>query len=74
MDLQTLQKIKPSEYAEAADGYRAISETADAARERVDKDVAKAIREANEERRQTLRSESCDSCPRTSTTHSSNAA
>ncbi|GAA2228567.1 alpha/beta hydrolase [Streptomyces nogalater] len=48
MDLQTLQKIKPSEYAEAADGYRAISETADAARERVDKDVAKAIREANE--------------------------
>ncbi|WP_318203443.1 alpha/beta hydrolase [Streptomyces sp. SCL15-4] len=48
MDLKTLQKIKPSEYADAADGYRAISDAADAARERVDKDIAKAIREANE--------------------------
>jgi hypothetical protein len=48
MDLKTLQKIKPSEYAEAADGYRAISDAAEAARERVDKEITKAIREANE--------------------------
>ncbi|MFF8730388.1 alpha/beta hydrolase [Streptomyces sp. NPDC015171] len=48
MDLKTLQEIKPSEYAEAADGYRAISAMADTARERVDKEITKAIREANE--------------------------
>ncbi|UFR04371.1 alpha/beta hydrolase family protein [Streptomyces sp. Go40/10] len=48
MDLKTLQEIKPSEYAEAADGYRAISDTADTARERVDKEITKALREANE--------------------------
>ncbi|MBL1080553.1 hypothetical protein JK359_00940 [Streptomyces actinomycinicus] len=48
MDLKTLQTIKPSEYAEAADGYRTISDAADAARERVDKEITKALRDANE--------------------------
>ncbi|MFJ6073046.1 alpha/beta hydrolase [Streptomyces sp. NPDC093065] len=48
MDIKTLKALKPSEYSEAADGYRAISNTADAARERIDKQVTKAMRKANE--------------------------
>lgn len=48
MDLKALKALKPTEYAEAADGYRAVSDVADAARERIDKQIAKAMDEANE--------------------------
>ncbi|MFD7060379.1 alpha/beta hydrolase [Streptomyces sp. NPDC059906] len=48
MDLSTLKAIKPAEYAEAADGYRAVSDVADAAGERVGKQITKAMDEANE--------------------------
>ncbi|WP_225825148.1 alpha/beta hydrolase [Streptomyces naphthomycinicus] len=44
MDLATLKAFKPSEYEEAADGYRAVSEMADAARETVDNKVSAGIR------------------------------
>ncbi len=48
MDIKSLKALKPSEYADAADGYRAVSDAADAARERVDKQITKAMDEANE--------------------------
>ncbi|MGW2177076.1 alpha/beta hydrolase [Streptomyces sp. NPDC001732] len=48
MDYATLKAIKPSEYAEAADGYGAVSDMADAARERIDKQITKVIQAANE--------------------------
>jgi hypothetical protein len=44
----TLKALKPTEYAEAADGYRAISGMADAAKERIDKQITAAMRKANE--------------------------
>ncbi|MGW5970606.1 alpha/beta hydrolase [Streptomyces sp. NPDC055186] len=47
MDLKTLRTLKPSEYAEAADGYRAVSDMADAARERIGQQITKAMRKAN---------------------------
>ncbi|MFC9286770.1 alpha/beta hydrolase [Streptomyces sp. NPDC057052] len=48
MDLSELKALKPSEYAEAADGYRAVSGMADTARERIDKQITKAMQKANE--------------------------
>ncbi|MGI5377906.1 alpha/beta hydrolase [Streptomyces sp. CA-251387] len=48
MDLKTLKAIKPFEYTEAADGYRAASDMADAAKERIDKQITKVIQGANE--------------------------
>ncbi|MEU0602480.1 alpha/beta hydrolase [Streptomyces sp. NPDC006393] len=48
MDLKKLQAINPSEYADAADGYRAISDMADAAKDRIDKQITKVMQKANE--------------------------
>jgi Alpha/beta hydrolase len=48
MDLKTLKALKPSEYAEAADGYRAVSDMADAAEKRIDQQITKAMQKANE--------------------------
>lgn len=48
MDLKTLKAIKPSEYTEAADGYRAVSDMADAAKDRIDKQITAAMQKANE--------------------------
>ncbi|MFF8635279.1 alpha/beta hydrolase [Streptomyces pilosus] len=48
MDHLLLKALKPSEYTEAADGYRALSGMADAARERIDKQITGAMRKANE--------------------------
>ncbi|MFJ5026827.1 alpha/beta hydrolase [Streptomyces sp. NPDC088560] len=48
MDLKTLKAIDPSEYADAADGYRRMSDAAGAARDRVDKHITKTMRQANE--------------------------
>ena len=48
MDHLTLKALKPTEYAEAADGYRAISGMADAARDRIDKQITAAMQKANE--------------------------
>jgi hypothetical protein len=48
MDLKTLRAVNPSEYAEAADGYRAISDMADAAKDRIDKQITQAMQKANE--------------------------
>ncbi|MFI7295401.1 hypothetical protein [Streptomyces sp. NPDC050121] len=48
MDHLTLKALKPTEYTEAADGYRAISGTADAAVDRIDKQITAAMRKANE--------------------------
>ncbi|MGV9560303.1 alpha/beta hydrolase [Streptomyces sp. NPDC003401] len=48
MNHLTLKILEPTEYAEAAAGYRAISRTADAAVERIDKQITAAMRKANE--------------------------
>jgi hypothetical protein len=48
MDHLTLKALKPTEYADAADGYRATSRMADAAMERIDKQITAAMRKANE--------------------------
>ncbi|MEH0584351.1 alpha/beta hydrolase [Streptomyces sp. B21-106] len=48
MDHLTLKALTPSEYTEAADGYRAISASADAAMDRIDKQITAAMRKANE--------------------------
>jgi hypothetical protein len=48
VDIKTLKALEPTEYAEAADGYRAVSDAADASRERIDKQITKAMDEANE--------------------------
>ncbi|MBQ0828647.1 alpha/beta hydrolase [Streptomyces tagetis] len=48
MDLAALKGLKPAEYAEAADGYRMVSDAADAAGKRIDKQITKAMKEANE--------------------------
>ncbi|GLX52889.1 alpha/beta hydrolase [Streptomyces sp. NPDC014983] len=44
MDLAALKAIKPSEYQEAADGYRATSEMAGKAREAIDNRISAGIR------------------------------
>ncbi|MEU3981403.1 alpha/beta hydrolase [Streptomyces sp. NPDC026672] len=48
MDHLTLKALKPTEYAEAADGYRAISRMADAAVDRIGKQITAAMQKANE--------------------------
>lgn len=48
MDLKTLKALNPSECAEAADGYRAVSDMADVARDGVDKQITSALQKANE--------------------------
>ncbi|MGW9496281.1 alpha/beta hydrolase [Streptomyces prasinus] len=48
MDLKTLRVLEPSEYAEAADGYRAVSDMADAAKDRIGRQITQAMRKANE--------------------------
>ncbi|MEW2297001.1 alpha/beta hydrolase [Streptomyces sp. NPDC006743] len=48
MDLKKLQAINPSEYADAADGYRAISDMADTAKGRIDQQITKVMQKANE--------------------------
>ncbi|MET7437384.1 alpha/beta hydrolase [Streptomyces sp. NPDC005496] len=47
MDHLTLKALKPTEYAEAADGYHAISSTAGAALDRIDKQITATMRKAN---------------------------
>ncbi|AJE41692.1 alpha/beta hydrolase [Streptomyces nodosus] len=46
MDLETLKSVAPSGYADAADGYRAVSDMADAAKDRVDRQIAASLRKA----------------------------
>ncbi|MEV7792599.1 alpha/beta hydrolase [Streptomyces sp. NPDC087512] len=48
MDIKTLKELEPTEYAEAADAYRAVSDAADESRERIDKQITKAMHAANE--------------------------
>ncbi|MYV49935.1 alpha/beta hydrolase [Streptomyces sp. SID2888] len=48
MDLETLKSVAPSGYADAADGYRAVSDMADAAKDRVDRQIAASLRKAEE--------------------------
>ncbi|WP_037911694.1 alpha/beta hydrolase [Streptomyces sp. NRRL WC-3744] len=50
MDLATLKAFKPSEYQEAADGYRAVSEMACSAKDTIDNKVAAGIRNSLEGR------------------------
>ncbi|MFF1646252.1 alpha/beta hydrolase [Streptomyces sp. NPDC058240] len=47
MDHPTLKALKPTEYVEAADGYRAISAMADSAKDRIDNQITAAMRKAN---------------------------
>ncbi|WP_055693486.1 alpha/beta hydrolase [Streptomyces prasinopilosus] len=44
MDLATLKAIKPAEYSEAADGYRGTSDMAGAAKDRIENQIAVAVR------------------------------
>ncbi|MFK0022520.1 alpha/beta hydrolase [Streptomyces sp. NPDC090798] len=44
MDLATLKALKPAELSEAADGYRSTSDMASAAKDRVDNQIAVAMR------------------------------
>ncbi|MFE5601990.1 alpha/beta hydrolase [Streptomyces coelicoflavus] len=44
MDLATLKALKPTEYSEAADGYRSTSDMASAAKDRIDNQIAVALR------------------------------
>ena len=48
MDYKTLKAINPPEYSEAADGYRAVGDMADIAKDRIDMQITKAMHEANE--------------------------
>ncbi|MEU6521713.1 alpha/beta hydrolase [Streptomyces sp. NPDC046924] len=44
MDLATLKALKPAEYSEAADGYRSTSDMASTAKDRIDNQIAVAMR------------------------------
>ncbi|MFJ9026049.1 alpha/beta hydrolase [Streptomyces sp. NPDC102259] len=44
MDLATLKALKPTEYSEAADGYRSTSDMASAAKDRIGNQIAVAMR------------------------------
>lgn len=44
MDLATLKALKPTEYSEAADGYRSTSDMASAAKDRIDNQIVVAMR------------------------------
>lgn len=48
MDHLTLKALEPTEYADAADGYRAMNGMADAAKDRIDNQITAAMRKANE--------------------------
>ncbi|GLF97560.1 alpha/beta hydrolase [Streptomyces yaizuensis] len=48
MDLATLKALKPTEYENAADGYRALADTARASQDRVENVVAFRMRDALE--------------------------
>lgn len=48
MDYKSLKALKPSDYAEAADGYRAVSDMAGTAKERIDSQIATSMQKANE--------------------------
>ncbi|MFJ8021186.1 alpha/beta hydrolase [Streptomyces sp. NPDC096311] len=44
MDLATLKALKPTEFSEAADGYRSTSDMASAAKDRIENQIAVAMR------------------------------
>ncbi|GHD51031.1 MULTISPECIES: alpha/beta hydrolase [Streptomyces] len=44
MDLATLKALKPTEFSDAADGYRSTSDMASAAKDRIDNQIAVAMR------------------------------
>lgn len=46
MDLATLKKLKPSEFEEAADGYRAAGDMADTAKDHIDRVVVAGMRKS----------------------------
>ncbi|MFB7595496.1 alpha/beta hydrolase [Streptomyces sp. NPDC056160] len=46
MDLATLKALKPAEYADAADGYRNTSDMASSARERIDDQITRGMRQS----------------------------
>ncbi|MDX3384632.1 alpha/beta hydrolase [Streptomyces niveiscabiei] len=46
MDLATLKALKPAEYAQAADSYRSTSDIASAAKDRIESQIAAAMRNA----------------------------
>ncbi|MET7679092.1 alpha/beta hydrolase [Streptomyces sp. NPDC005423] len=48
MDLKTLKAVKPTEYTQTADGYRAVSDMGDLAKNRIDKQITSALQKANE--------------------------
>jgi len=48
MDLATLKALKPTEYSEAAAGYRSASEMAKAAKDRIEKQIVVAMRNSLE--------------------------
>lgn len=45
MNLAALKALKPTEYSEAADGYRSTSDMASAAKDRIETQIAVAMRE-----------------------------
>lgn len=45
MDLATLRALRPTRYTDAADGYRAASGMASTARERIDDEIARSLRQ-----------------------------
>ncbi|WP_434595395.1 alpha/beta hydrolase [Streptomyces sp. A5-4] len=46
MDLATLKALKPTEYAEAANGYRSTSDMASAAKDRIENQISAAMRKS----------------------------
>ncbi|MGW1761623.1 alpha/beta hydrolase [Streptomyces mirabilis] len=48
MDFATLKALKPSAFSDAADGYRSTSDMASAAKDRIEHQIAVAMRNANE--------------------------
>ncbi|MFI5677772.1 alpha/beta hydrolase [Streptomyces cellulosae] len=48
MDYTTLRALKPAEFSDAADGYRRTSDRASAAKDRIENQIAVAMRDANE--------------------------
>ncbi|MFG3002422.1 alpha/beta hydrolase [Streptomyces calvus] len=48
MDYTTLKSLKPSEFSDAADGYRTTSDMASAAKDRIENQIAVAMQKSNE--------------------------
>ncbi|HEY8987124.1 MAG TPA: alpha/beta hydrolase [Streptomyces sp.] len=46
MDLATLKSLKPAEYAQAADGYRGTADLASTAKDRIENQIAAAMRQS----------------------------